>query len=132
MKIQYQLGTKSFTSEMDIDNIHVINKQLGISKPMITSAIITGNNGYLKRIYIGRKIDLYPNTISQTYYTEKYDLSLDELIDLYLEGYTSVCLLNYKKYDQVVVGLHEDDEVVPDYYSLRDRIKNLAIESSLK
>ena len=123
MKVQYQIGTKSMTKQMDIDCLDVVQKQLEISTPMITSAHIQEEDGTTRIIYVGKKIDLHPSTTSQMYFTEKYDLSLEELIDIYLQGYTSVCLLNYKKYDQIVVPMNEYDEVVPDYYALREKIK---------
>ncbi len=126
MKVKYQIGTKSYTNEIDINNYSVIQKQLHLSFPMITSVLIYNNDGFQKRIYIGKKLELCPNTNYQTYFAEKYELSLEELIDLYLDGYTSVCLLNYKKYDQFLVGLSEDDEVVPDYYSLKERLATIA------
>ena len=126
MKIRYQLGTKSYTKDMDLNDYEILQKQLSISMPMITSALITDESGNQRRIYVGKKLNLYPNTNYQIYYTEKYGLSLEELIDLYLNGYSSVCLLNYKKYDQIVVGLKEEDEVVPDYYTLKEKILEIS------
>ena len=123
MKISYRLGTKSWTKEVEENLFDVLQKQLEISIPMITGAKIVKEDGSEKQILVGKKIDLSFNTNYQTYYTDKYDLSLEELIDLYLEGFRSVCLLNYKKYDPIVVGLREGDEVVSDYYALKEKIK---------
>ena len=123
MKISYRLGTKSWTQEVEENLFDVLQKQLEISIPMITGAKIVKEDGSEKQILVGKKIDLSFNTNYQTYYTDKYDLSLEELIDLYLEGFRSVCLLNYKKYDPIVVGLREEDEVVSDYYALKEKIK---------
>ena len=123
MKLSYRLGTKSWTQEVEENLFDVLQKQLEISIPMITGAKIVKEDGSEKQILVGKKIDLSFNTNYQTYYTDKYDLSLEELIDLYLEGFRSVCLLNYKKYDPIVVGLREGDEVVSDYYALKEKIK---------
>ncbi|MBR1679130.1 MAG: hypothetical protein IJ772_02935 [Bacilli bacterium] len=123
MKISYRLGTKSWTKEVEENLFDVLQKQLEISIPMITGAKIVKEDGSEKQILVGKKINLSFNTNYQTYYTDKYDLSLEELIDLYLEGFSSVCLLNYKKYDPIVVGLREEDEVVSDYYALKEKIK---------
>ena len=123
MKISYRIGTSAWTKEYEENPFDLLQKQLKLSIPMITGAKIVKEDGSEKQIFVGRKIDLYFNTNYQTYYADKYDLSIDELIDLYLEGYHSVCLLNYKKYDQVVVGVHEEDEVVSDYYALKEKIK---------
>ena len=123
MKLSYRLGTKSWTKEVEENLFDVLQKQLEISIPMITGAKIVKEDGSEKQILVGKKIDLSFNTNYQTYYTDKYDLSLEELIDLYLEGFRSVCLLNYKKYDPIVVGLREGDEVVSDYYALKEKIK---------
>ena len=123
MRISYRIGTKSWTKEVEQNVFDVLQKQLNISIPMITGVKIVKEDGSEKQIFVGKKIDLSFNTNYQTYYTDKYDLSIEELIDLYLEGYHSVCLLNYKKYDQVVVGVHEEDEVVSDYYALKEKIK---------
>ena len=59
------------------------------------------------------------------YYIKRYDISYDDLIDLLLQGYKRVCLLNYKKYDQILVGIEETDEVVPDYFALRTSLEKL-------
>ena len=58
------------------------------------------------------------------YWIKKYDLILDDLIELVLNGYERACLLNYKKYDQVIVGVCNDDIIVPDYYALRSKLNN--------
>ena len=44
------------------------------------------------------------------------------IIDMALEGFKKACLLNYKKYDQALIGLTEKDVVVPDFYSFRQKI----------
>ena len=54
MKVKYQIGTKSYTNEIDINNYSVIQKQLHLSFPMITSVLIYNNDGFQKRIYIGK------------------------------------------------------------------------------
>ena len=80
-------------------------------------------------IYVGKELQL---NATNDYYVSKYDLDEEELIRLRNEGYTRVCLLNYKKYDLVMVGLHKSDRVVPDYFALkRNVIKLKKLQNSL-
>ena len=73
-------------------------------------------------IYVGKELRL---NATNDYYVSKYDLDEGELIRLRNEGYTRVCLLNYKKYDLVMVGLHKEDKVVPDYFALKRNLTKL-------
>ena len=40
-------------------------------------------------------------------------------MEIALQGFKRACLLNYKKYDQIIVGVGEKDIVVPDYFALK-------------
>jgi len=127
MKIQFTLGTSSFTPIMDIDNhnANVLERQLQISVPLITSVKLMKKNNkkeQIKNIYVGKEINL--KTISKhNYWLTKYDISIEDVIDICLQGYKRACLLNYKRYDQIVVGVDANDEIVPDYYALKAKIK---------
>ena len=50
---------------------------------------------------------------------KKYDISMEDLADLYALGFKRACILNFKKYDTVIVGMNDDDIVVPDYFALK-------------
>ncbi len=51
----------------------------------------------------------------------------DELANLSLQGFNKACLLNFKKYDQFLVGINRDDMIVSDYFALKRIIDGLAI-----
>ena len=56
---------------------------------------------------------------------EKFDISMAELADVATLGYERACLLNFKKYDQVLIGVLEDDLIVPDYYALKNVLSDI-------
>ena len=124
--VKYHIGKKAFTKEYPITNPVPINKQLNISLPLITGATI-----YLPiekdiNILVGKEIDLNQIALDQ-HKIEKYNLNIDELAKLSLEGFNKACLLNFKKYDQIIVGVNDDDLVVTDYFALKRIIDGLAI-----
>ncbi len=119
-RISYVIGKSSYTKKIDIgdrENIEIMNKQLSLSIPLITGAKIE-NQKETKKIFVGKEIDLQSIT-TKNYWLEKYELSLDELMEIALQGFKRACLLNYKKYDQIIVGVGEKDIVVPDYFALK-------------
>ena len=119
-RISYVIGKSSYTKKIDIEdreNIEIMNKQLSLSIPLITGAKIE-NKKETKKIFVGKEIDLQ-SISTKNYWLEKYELSLDELMEIALQGFKRACLLNYKKYDQIIVGVGEKDIVVPDYFALK-------------
>ena len=119
-QISYVIGKSSYTKKMNIEdaeNIEIMNKQLSLSIPLITGVKIE-NKKEIKNIFVGKEINLQ-SIISKNYWTEKYELSIDELMEIALQGFKRACLLNYKKYDQIIVGVGEKDIVVPDYFALK-------------
>lgn len=126
MKIQYLVGTSSYTPFYEIKNnngMDIINKQLSMSVPLITGACLKDNHN-IQNIYVGKEISL-KDINERNYWIQKYDLPIDHLIDIALKGYKRACVLNYKKYDSVVVGVKDNDIIVPDYYALKNRIESL-------
>ena len=73
-------------------------------------------------IYVGKEIAL---DAQSKYYIEKYDLDKEELARFKQRGYERVCLLNFKKYDLILIGLKKQDRVVPDYYALKNNLAKL-------
>ena len=119
-QISYVIGKSSYTKKMnfeDAENIEIMNKQLSLSIPLITGVKIE-NKKEIKNIFVGKEINLQ-SIISKNYWTEKYELSIDELMEIALQGFKRACLLNYKKYDQIIVGVAEEDIIVPDYFALK-------------
>ncbi len=122
-QISYVIGKSSYTKKIDIEdqeNIEIINKQFSLSIPLITGVKIE-NKKETKTIFVGKEIDLQ-NILTKNYLLEKYELSLEELMEIALHGFKRACLLNYKKYDQIVVGVREKDIIVPDYFALKKLI----------
>lgn len=122
-EISYIIGKKSYTPKrnvLDKENLKIIEKQFSLSIPLITGAKINDKKKETN-IFIGKEIDL-KEFFYKKYLLEKYDVSLDMIIDMALEGFKKACLLNYKKYDQALIGLTEKDVVVPDFYSFRQKI----------
>ncbi len=122
-QISYVIGKSSYTKKIDIEdqeNIEIINKQFSLSIPLITGVKIE-NKKETKTIFVGKEIDLQ-NIITKNYLLEKYELSLEALMEIALQGFKRACLLNYKKYDQIVVGVREKDIIVPDYFALKKLI----------
>ena len=122
-KISYLVGTSSFTKQMNIneeENVDFINKQLSLSIPLITGVKIEDKK-QVKQIFVGKEISL-DHINENNYWLQKYDIALEELTDILLQGFKRACILNFKKYDSVIVGVHEKDIVVPDYYALKKMI----------
>lgn len=131
LSLFYGIGSSAKTKEYLFSNENYLNpleKQSLMSFPLITSITIRAISKENKKrnnlfsIYVGKEIFLHA---MNDYYISKYDLDEDELIRLRSEGYDRVCLLNYKKYDLVMVGLNKCDKVVPDYYALKRDITKL-------
>ncbi len=124
MYIKYQIGSKSFTNKLPLYSDNFINKQLKLSIPLITGAIIEIPSKEELKIRVGKEINL-DNIISEKYKLSKYDIDLDDLALLRLQGYQRACLLNYKKYDQLIVGIKDDEIIVNDYFALKSIIQKL-------
>lgn len=123
--VKYHIGEKSFTKDFPITNPVPINKQLKISMPLITGATIHLPIDKDVKILIGKEINLDQIALDETKIA-KYNLDLDELANLSLQGFNKACLLNFKKYEQIVVGLNNDDVIVSDYFALKRIIDGLA------
>jgi hypothetical protein len=138
LSLFYGIGSQAKTREYKLSSercFEPLQKQNTLSFPLITSVTIRAQMKDHKRknklfsIYVGKELQL---NATNDYYVSKYDLDEEELIRLRNEGYTRVCLLNYKKYDLVMVGLHKSDRVVPDYFALkRNVIKLKKLQNSL-
>lgn len=118
--IEYQIGSSSFTNRFTKDFDNLVTKQLSLNIPLITSVRLE-NNKNKKRIYVGKEIDL--NSIhANDYFLKKYEIDINDLEKISNEGYNKACLLNYKKYDLVIVGIEDSSETVPDYFTLKKKI----------
>lgn len=124
--VKYHIGKNSFTKEYPVTNPVPINKQLNISLPLITGATIHLPIEKDVKILVGKEINLNQIALDKPK-LEEYNLNLDLLADLSLKGYSKACLLNFKKYDQIVVGINNDDMIVNDYNDLKKIIDGLAI-----
>ncbi len=125
MKISYVIGTNSYTKEVNLtsnESLEIMNKQLSLSIPLITGAKIKRKKR-VKQIFVGKELSL-SSLHKNNFWLQKYDLSLEEVMDIALQGYKRACLLNYKKYDQILVGVHDEDIIVPDYFSLKKLVLN--------
>ena len=125
MKISYVIGTNSYTKEVNLtsnESLEIMNKQLSLSIPLITGAKIKRKKR-VKQIFVGKELSL-SSLHKNNFWLQKYDLSLEEVMDIALQGYKRGCLLNYKKYDQILVGVHDEDIIVPDYFSLKKLVLN--------
>ena len=125
MKISYVIGTNSYTKEVNLtsnESLEIMNKQLSLSIPLITGAKIKRKK-QIKKIFVGKELSL-SSLHKNNFWLQKYDLSLEEVMDIALQGYKRACLLNYKKYDQILVGVHDEDIIVPDYFSLKKLVLN--------
>lgn len=122
-KITYRIGVSSWTEKNSMqENLAFLDKQLHLSIPLITGADICSKKKKIK-IYVGKEINLKEYS-KETYLREKFDISLETLADIAVQGYDRACLLNYKKYDQVIIGVEEDALIVPDYFALKTNIVN--------
>lgn len=131
LSLFYGIGSRAKTREylMTNDNyLKPLEKQSLLSFPLITSITVRAvskenhKKNNLFSIYVGKELRL---NATNDYYVSKYDLDEEELTRLRNEGYDRVCLLNYKKYDLVMVGLNKCDKVVPDYFALRRDVNKL-------
>lgn len=127
-KIEYFIGTTSRTQEFHKqDNLQFLNKQFQLSIPLITGARVIyqeNKKEFSKKIYVGKEISL-KDYRKDKYLLEKFDISMAELADVATLGYERACLLNFKKYDQVLIGVLEDDLIVPDYYALKNVLSDI-------
>jgi len=122
MKIQYMIGTTSCTEEDK--NLDFLDKQLQLSIPLVTGVNIKykeNKKEKLAKIYVGKEINLKEYQ-KEKFLLEKYDISLNDLAEVAVLGYSRACLLNYKKYETVLVGVENDALVVPDYFALKKMI----------
>ena len=133
--LTYGVGVHAKTKEYKLEsdsNIDFINQQLKMSIPVLTHATIHVKMNHpshplkndLYTIYIGKEFDIDTFLYHEENYS-KYDISTVDILKLMMKGFTRFCLLNYKKYDQVIVGLKENDRVVTDYYALRTNINKM-------
>ncbi len=133
IKVQYLIGRTTKSLEYPLFKfLDFLNKQLQLSIPLITGVNITyrkNKKEFLKRVYVGKEIDL-KEYYKDKYIFEKYDISMSDLAEIAVLGYKRACLLNFKKYDQVIVGIDSDAIVVPDYYSLK-KVLNQIENSSM-
>lgn len=129
LSLVYGIGTHAYTKEYFFSSssfLKPLQKQISSSFPFITSITVNAMKEKKKRelfsIYVGKELNLHAYN---DYYIQKYDLDLQELERFRDAGYDRVCLLNYKKYDLVMIGLKKSDKVVPDYYALKRNLMNL-------
>lgn len=121
MTIQYMIGTTSVSKKYSyLENINLLKKQLELSIPLITGVRIKKEENQTK-IYVGKEIHLANN---ERYLYEKYGISLENIAEIKVLGYDRACILNFKKYDTVLVGVEKDAIVVPDYFALKNTILN--------
>lgn len=123
----YGIGKYAKTKEYSLFNPTFwipIEKQDEMSLNVISSVTLKAKRmdqeQELFSIYVGKEIFLEKPL---SYYSKKYDISLDELIKLKKQGYDRICLLDYKKYDNEVIGLEENDRVVPSYSALKEKLR---------
>lgn len=126
VSLVYGIGKKAKTKEYSFSSSDILKplvRQISLSIPLITSITLkTKQQEELYSIYVGKEFHL--NCFDE-YYIEKYDLNVEELERFRDAGYERVCLLNYKKYDPVIIGLKKEDKVVPDYYALKSNMTKL-------
>lgn len=120
MVLKYLIGTSSYTNPSNLD---FLNKQFKIDVPLITGATITSNKNNIN-LYVGKEFNR-SDYVRDFDIISKYDLDLEELAGIYTKGYKKAVLLNYKKYEPVLIGINDNDIVVPDYYALRNEIVKL-------
>ena len=128
----YGYGKQGKSKEYTFYNscfLEPLQKQISSSIPLITSVTLTSSSKKaLFSIYVGK--ELYLSSIDD-YYIEKYDLDIEELERFSDAGYQRICLLNYKKYDVVLIGLGPNDRVVSDYFALkREMVKLMKLQGS--
>lgn len=125
VKFQYMVGKNCISEEFGLaNNLSFLDKQFQLSIPLITGVRIKytkNKKHYLHKIYVGKEINL-KEYIHQDYLLDKYNLEASDIADLGVLGYERACLLNFKKYDQIMVGVDQDSIIVPDYYALKKLI----------
>lgn len=122
MKIKYLIGTKSYTEEYTKENSLIfLQKQLKLSVPLITGVNISYKEELKKQIYVGKEIQI-KNFSKDNYILSKYDISPNELRTILENGYERACLLSYKKYETILVGVKKEDIIVPDYFALKEEL----------
>ena len=122
--LQFLIGKNSLTKESQISPFELLEKQLSLSIPLITGMNVTFQKKKKKwnqREYVGRELKIQELQKDPSL-LEKYNITIEELADIAVEGYQKVCVLNYKKYDSVLVGVSEEDLIVPDYFALKKYI----------
>ena len=122
--LQFLIGKNSLTKESQVSPLELLEKQLSLSIPLITGMNITFQKKKKKwnqRVYVGRELKIQELQKDPSL-LEKYNITIEELADIAVEGYQKVCVLNYKKYDSVLVGVSEEDLIVPDYFALKKYI----------
>ena len=95
MKISYVIGTNSYTKEVNLtsnESLEIMNKQLSLSIPLITGAKIKRKKR-VKQIFVGKELSL-SSLHKNNFWLQKYDLSLEEVMDIALQGYKRACLLS--------------------------------------
>ena len=122
LKIQYIIGKSCVSKDYNFaNNMNVLNKQFLLSIPLITGVRIKykkNKKKYLQKIYVGKELYL-KDIIREEYLLNKYNLEVSDVADIAVMGYKRACLLNFKKYDQVMVGVDDNSIIVPDYYALK-------------
>jgi len=130
LKIQYMIGKSSLSEKYSMnDNFEVLKKQFELSIPLITGARITykkNKKNHSQKIYVGKEIPVKEHMNEEELF-EKYNITLNDIADVAVLGYDRVCLLNFKKYDTVVVGVEENAIVVPDYFALKNTIHQIQL-----
>jgi len=130
LSLVYGIGAQAKSKEYSLYEKNLwdpLKKQEHLSFPVITSITVRATIPKYKKndlfsIYVGKELNLRH---FNDYYLQKYDLDEEELMDFKNQGYERVCLLNYKKYDLVMIGLKKFDKVVPDYYALKRDVTKL-------
>ncbi len=121
MKIQYFIGKNSHTKMLPLENFDFLEKQFALSIPLITKVTIFLKEKKKEKqqsIYVGKEI-LLTEIKKENSLLEKYGISMEDLADVYALGFKRACLLNFKKYDPILVGMNQEDLVVPDYFALK-------------
>lgn len=125
MTCVYGIGRLGKSKEYSFYNssfLSPLQKQLNLTVPLITSITLKVHQREICSIYVGK--ELFLNSMNE-YYIKKYDLDVEELERFHDAGFERVCLLNYKKYDTFLIGLHKRDQVVSDYYALKRKLEKL-------
>ncbi len=127
--IKYLIGANGLTKNYDINNEEVFLKQKNISIPLITGAKIQYKSKKNFNIFVGKEINLQ-KIFLEKYKIKKYNLDLEQLANLALRGYKRACLLSYKKYDQVIVGMNNEDITVPDYFTFKKLLYLISLKAN--